>query len=362
MKRWFMIGVIGVTCAAGCKKKEATTGGGGSAGAVSGMPKEIAAWMPKGAAEAWQGAWNSRLTLYQGGGGTMSLAGNPAAIEIKGDKATVWDGKAEHQLEFAVDSPCTVAFKYEITEGGMKGGIATVRKDYVLGADGKLVVGDGAVGYRKGKAAVACTVDGVHTLDDKGTCLVWKDRFGKLESAPATCTWSSDGGKDLLTIGTGDWSSKLYAEGDVLQSEQFARYVEEGYHARAKDYAEAKAAVTAKVKEKDPVEIAKKEGGKVGETSTVASLNATFGSDRASVEGKEVEVTTLFMNNTTSTSNTGTTHISTLKDSKDSKLSLSCYTKDAVSLTQWDKVVAKGKVKESFGEAGLEDCTVTKAP
>ncbi len=367
-KRWMLIGLCAATCAA-CSKKTETSGGSGGGGTAgpsgesASLPAEVAAWMPKGANEAWQGAWASRLTLRMSG--TMSMAGDPAAIEIKGDKARVFDGKTDHELGFAIDSPCTVVFKQAITEGSMKGGSSMHSKQFLL-KDGKVVAGDGAVGYRKGKAAIACMSgrDKLATLDDKGTCQTWSTMFEKWEAKPTTCTWTTVDGKEVLTIGTGDWSTKLVAEGDLLQSDQFSDAVKQGLHVQAKSYDEAKASVSAKVKENDPGEQAKAAGGKVGDKSTIVGLAATYAADKASLDGKSLELTAQFFSSSSSTSNGVTNYAVTLVDSKDSsKFTLTCYTKqEAKGFKQYDKVTAKGTVKESFSRPSLEDCTVAKAP
>lgn len=364
-----VVGSALVLSGAACSKKEDkpnpgfTPAGSGSATGKpvegkpddSKMPAAFAAWMPKNAPLAWQeGAWTSRLTLRTSG--TMSMAGDPAAIEIKGDKAKVFDGKTEHTLDFEMASPCTVAFKKKEADGA----VYTFTKGYVLGENGKLLVADGHAGYRKGKSAFVCGMGEFITLDDKGECLSWKQKFGtEWKSEAAKCEWTQVDGKDALKAG----DMTLIADGDLLQSQQFSDMVKKGYHTAAKSFDEAKEAVTRMVKENDPVEIAKAAGGKVGETNTVASLMATFGTDRKSVEGKEVEVTALYLNSNQSTSNGKTTHNAILVDKQgDMKLTLTCNLDAEVKgLKQYDKVKAKGTVGESFDKAALDKCTLTKA-
>lgn len=208
------------------------------------LPAALAAWIPASAKQAWQGAFASRLTVKTSG--TMSLAGDPAAIEIRGDKVTVFDGTDEHELELVLDEPCTAGFRKAITEGSMAGGAVTFPKTYLV-VDGKVLAADGAIGYRKGKAALACTSEGLVLLDEKGACARWKRRFGAWEAQPETCAWSEQDGKEVLTAG----AEKLYAsEGDTLQSEQFRNELERGRHRSVKDYAEAKELVVAEIAEK----------------------------------------------------------------------------------------------------------------
>ena len=238
-------------CAAVCSACGKTDGGGGGGGGGGGptLPDEIGAWMPKGAVDAWQGAWSSRLSIKTSM--SMSMAGDPAALEITGDKAKVFDGTKETEVGFIVDSPCSASFKVAITEGTMKGGTSTITKQFML-KDGKLLAGEGATGMRKGKAAIVCMIglDKLVTLDDKGVCKSWSNMFDKWSSKDATCTWSKDGDKDILTIGKGDWTTKVYAEGDLLQNEQFADYVKQGLHTKAASYDAAKTDITAKLKDK----------------------------------------------------------------------------------------------------------------
>jgi hypothetical protein len=215
-------------------------GGKKEGGSASNMPEEMAAWMPKGASEAWQGAWSTRLNLS----GKISMSSPVAALDIKGDGAKAFDGKTEHPLGFEIDSPCTVGFKQAITEGSLKGGTSTHGKQFLI-KDGKLLAGEGAVGYRKGKAAVACMIgmDKIATLDDKGVCKSWSNMLDRWSSKDTKCAWSNEGGKDVLTIGTGNWTSKLIADGDLLMNEQFADEVKNESHKKQASYDAAKQAV-----------------------------------------------------------------------------------------------------------------------
>ena len=361
MKRVLMAG-LATALIGGCGNKKKSEGG-GTGGATA--PAAFKAWTPAGAAKAWEGAWSSRLTLKMGG--VTSMAGDPAALEIKGDQATAFDGAKEHQLGFEIAAPCVARFSQPLTEGNLKGGTAYHEMRFLLEGD-KLLVGSGAAGYRKGKAAVVCSEGmkgGVHILDDQGACATWDKKFGDWERTPTTCTWSQQDGNDVLTIGTGDWAPVVVARGDLLESDQFRQFVREGYHQPAADYAAAKAAVSAQLKADDPGEKAKAAGGKVGETDTVVSLQASYGADK-SLKGKPLEITARYLNSNSATGGGQTTHNVILVDSKEqyqaSKLTLTCHTREAVTgLTQYDRVIAKGTIDEGFGTAELRDCTVTKA-
>lgn len=351
-----------MTLALGCsKKKEGAAGSATETAEGGGLPDTVTAWMPKGAAEAWAGAWKGRMTLEMGG--THSMAGDPAAFDIKGDKAIVFDGKKDHELGFVLESPCTARFDQAITEGSMKGGTSYHTIQYVV-KDGKAVLGDGGVGYRKGKAALVCTTGmdgGVYVLDDKGACTHWKQKFGKWDDTKSDCAWSTKDGKEMLTIGTGDWATKVYAEGDFLFAEQFKD--ETKLYEKAADFAAAKTAVTTQVKADDPAEQAKAAGGKVGDTSTIVNLYASYFADK-SLKGKPLEITALYLNSNESSSGDQHFYSAELVDTKDSmKFTLHCETKAAVGpFTQYDKVVAKGTIDEDFGKPSLKDCSVTKAP
>jgi len=328
----------------------------------SALPAEVAGWMSKDAAQAWQGAWVTRLSLSR----MMHTGSDYAALDIKDDGAKAFDGKQEYPLGFTIDTPCTATFSQAITEGSMKGGTSFHTKQFVI-KGGKLAAGEGAAGMRKGKTAVACSIsDKVTTLDDKGACKTWTERFGKWESKDQKCAWSSDGGKDVLTIGDGTWSHKLIADGDLLMDDQFSDQLAKGKHARADSYDAAKAAVTAKLKENDPGEQAKAAGGKVGDTGSVLGLIATFAADPKPLEGKTIEVTGQYYSTGSVTSNGKTTvSLILIADKESSKLTVTCDTTEsdmkALSFTQYDKVTAKGVVKESFGKPSLADCTATAA-
>jgi hypothetical protein len=200
-------------------------------------PVGFAAWMPADAERAWQGAWASRLTLRPEG--AMSMEGDPAALDIRGTTARVFDGTREHQLGFEITAPCEVQFSRVFEDGAMKG-TAYYGVQYVI-RDGALVAGHGAAGYRRGRAAIVCA-RGIHVLDASGACTSW-ERLATWRERPETCVWSREDGKDVLTIGTGDWAIEVAADGDLLVDEQFRHDMAGGVHRRAVDYADAMRAV-----------------------------------------------------------------------------------------------------------------------
>lgn len=361
MKTWIVIGLSLV----GCSKKPSDGGSGGTAAGGGGVPGAFATWIPKDAAALWQGAWATRMSSLASSKRThTTMAGDPVAIDVKGNKATVWDGELETAMDFAVRTPCKARFAEPITAGSLKGGTAYHEVIYVV-QSGTIVQGSGAAGYRNGKTAVVCAEginSGVTIVDDKGACTTWSERFGQWESKPDTCTWSQDRGKDVLTIGTGEWTTKVQTDGDVLTSEQFRDFVK--YTKRAKDYADAKAQVQVAIDEADPTKQALMAGGVVGKTDTIVSLIATWGSDK-SLTGKPFEITAQWMNSTTGSSNGETTYSGTLMDETSSKFTLQCdlgKTPPPDGLVQGNKVTAKGTLDESMGQPAIKNCTLTKAP
>ncbi|MGE0403766.1 MAG: hypothetical protein AB7T06_44070 [Kofleriaceae bacterium] len=360
MKPWLAVGLTLVAFGTGCKKKGSDGGGGAASG-----PSEFAAWTPKDAATLFEGAWLVRMHLQSDKKTYTSMAGEPVALDIKGAKVTAFGGDKEQELSFAIETPCGALLDEPITEGSMKGGVAHHNLMFVV-ENGKLLVGSGAAGYRKGKTALVCSEGmngGVTIVDDKGGCVTWDKKFREWEKKTDTCAWEQKDGADVLTIGTGDWKTVVKAQGDVLASDQFRESIKD--YVKAKDFADAKAQVTAKLKANDPGEQAKAKGGVAGKTDTVLNLIATFASD-PSLKGKAVEITAQYNGDNSSTSNGETTYSMVLIDSKDaSDLSIYCdlgKTKGPEGLVQYDKVIAKGTVGEAFGKPELEGCMVTKAP
>ena len=352
--------LLTVLTAGGCKK-----GGGGSAAAKGReLPESVMEWTPAGAQQALQGAWKARMTLAANMGGTHSMAGDPVALDIKADTATAFDGKKEHVLKWVVESPCTVRLDEELTEGSMKGGTAYHEIMFVL-KDGKALLGDGGVGFKKGNAWVFCTSGmdsgGVYIQEDKSKpCTHWGEKFGTWEQKEGVCKWDTADGKERLTVGTGDWATKLYVEGDLLMTEQFKDAAK--LYEKVGDFAAAKQAVIEKNKADDPGEQAKAAGGKVGDKSTVVGLIATYAADK-SLKGQTIELTAEFLNSNHSWSGDKHYYNAIVVDNKDSTaLTLTCDTKEEVTgFTQFDKVVVKGTLDESFDKPSLKDCTITKA-
>jgi hypothetical protein len=329
--------------AAGCKKKAsdsgsgaATTGGGGDEAAPA--PDVFARMDLAGRAKALQGAW------------VLDSAGM-LAIGIQGDDVTTYDGKKEVHAKLKITSPCQASFAVQTKMGEEATSYSLVMKD------GKAALGLGTAGEKQGKGAVVCAGLGVYVLDDAGTCTEWK-HFGQWSSEPGTCGFRQEDGKTVFFAKTMGGEDTAPVDGDVIWADQLR-------DERAKpvaDYATARAAVDAHVKANDPGQQAQAAGGKVGDTSTVAGLIATFGADKTKVEGQKVTVTGRFMSSNKITSGDKTTYNAMLAIDKDHlQPTLMCNTAAEVTgLMQWDEVTAEGTVHAFGDEPVLDDCTVTK--
>lgn len=317
----------------------------------SDMPPEIAAWMPADPALPFVGSWAGRLTIPIDGKSSMSIAGNPVAVAFAPDhsKATVFDGKRDRTFGFVVETPCQAGF----TDTKPSGSIYRYPVTFIT-RGGKLEIGGGNAGARKGKAAVVCDAEGVVVVGDKGTCQRWRTHL-EWEAKPATCAWSQRDGKDVLTVDRSTYT----ADGDVLATDSWPALAW-----KPTDDAGARATVLAEIAKHDPAEQAKAAGGKVGDTTTVAGLIVTYAADKAAWKGKQVEVTALYLNQNVSTSG-GKQHINAIVvDHKGDKPSLTCddLAQEPKGLVQYDKVTVKGTVGESFDQAALAGCEIAKAP
>jgi hypothetical protein len=352
--------------APGCKKSSTNaSGGGGGAGgggasAPKGLPDALAAWMPKDAAAAFAGTWSGRLMIQTGG--SMSMAGAPVAVEIKDGAATAFDGTKDHPLAFAIATPCTADFVESKQEHGGEAKYTYTVQYAVVG--GKVQIAEGAVGLRRGKAAVVCTssMDGMFVLDDKGACQNWAKHFGdEWEAKPATCAWSAKDGKDVLTIGTGDQARVLTADGDVLRSEQFAQSVTEAYWTKTPDLAAAKQLVGWEVQSGDDARN-KGKPGTVGDVATIANAAATLGDAAAAkaVDGKPATLTGYVVR--TGVTSTDMSFVEIVDERGLRSPSASCYSKTKLDAARWQKVTVAGTLSGSATRVDLHDCTVTKAP
>jgi len=224
-----MRALLVVVAALGCGNKK--TGEPAPPSADS-MPVEIAAWMPRNAVQAWQGAHLTRMPLRD------LMDAEPVVLDVKGESAKGFDGTKEYPLGFSITAPCTAGFDQARTEGQMAGNTLTHSKQFLI-KDGMLIAGEGAVGMRKGKTAVVCQfgVNTLVTLDDKGVCKSWENVTG-WTSKTVPCEWSTtEDGREQLVV---DGITKLVADGDLLMDDGFVSQLRRGLHTQHTSYEAAK--------------------------------------------------------------------------------------------------------------------------
>ena len=223
-----------------CKKKgEDAATGGGSGGTTAGKPTAPDKAADTGPFAGWDIA--GRKAAFQGAMvGPGDAIGQWAAWKVEGTKVTIWDGKAETVGELSVPSPCEAV----VTVKDNSGGSSSTTSHFTI-ENGQIVAGLGDAGSRKGNSAVACVSNKVFTLDDSGKCLEWEqDMFDKTKykSAPGTCSFAKDGGKDVFKATANGSETTLDVHGDALYTSQIAQ----AHSEKAADWAAAKAARDAK--------------------------------------------------------------------------------------------------------------------
>lgn len=301
---------------------------------------DMGEWMPKDAAKAWEGAWLMRLTPD----------GPIVAVNVVGDKATIFDGREEKQVAFSVVQPCAAAFganevQFLLRDGAAKGRPATI------------VSGHGAAGMRKGDTAIVCgdghdpdaPEEGVY-LVTKNRCKTWKrDAKGVWGFRTGVCVWANARGDDLLDVGTEHYSSTLIVKGDFLEERNFTKSATQ--HRRATSWDAARTEVNANLPPVSKLDEAKAAGGVIGDMTTIAGIQATYANNKGPLIGVDLEV-----RGTLVEIHGKTTVI-------EDKLRLVCESTAAVTkVKQGDTVVAKGRIDTRHDEARLQRCTLTKAP
>jgi hypothetical protein len=189
----------------------------------------FAAWDMAGRTAAFAGA---HLTP----GGSL---GAWDAWEVTGDKVKVWDGTAEKTYDLKVKSPCE-ADVIEVQGGGS----SSTTTHYTV-KDGKLIMGLGDAGSRKGPEAIACVSNAVVSLDAAGKCTQWEESMfdkGKYEAKPGDCKWAKEGDKEVFVAKVNGMDTKLLVDGDALMTEQLQQVHSE----KQADYATARTARDAK--------------------------------------------------------------------------------------------------------------------
>ena len=267
------------------------------------------------------------------------------AVDVTGDRATIFDGVDEKQVPFKVIEPCAVAFgPHEIQ---------------FLIRDGKVVSGRGAVGMRKGDTAIVCgdgrdpgaPEEGVY-LVNKNRCQTWKrDAQGGWSSREGVCVWASERGDDVLGVGTEHYASTLIVKGDVLEERAFTK--SSAAHVRATSWDAAKTTVKGNTKPPSKLDLARAAGGVVGDTTTNAGLQATYAERPAPLVGLDLEYAGVLVG--------VAGKLVTIEDAK--AMQLVCEAQaDVKHVAPGDRVVVKGAIDTRHAEARLRRCTVTKAP
>jgi hypothetical protein len=302
------------------------------------LQMKMSAWMPKDADKAWQGAW-----LLQ-----LDDDGPYVAVDVRGDKALLFDGVAEKQVEFKIIEPCAVAF-------------GTHEIQFLL-EDGKIRVGRGAAGMRKAKTAVACgdgrdpgaPEEGVFLVEGQ-RCASWKrDAKGTWSAREGVCAWANARGDDLLDVGTEHYSSTLVIRGDYMEERSFTKSSK--LNMRATSWDAAKTSAKGNVKPTTAVDKAREAGGKVGDSKTIAGIHATFANNPQPLVGLDLEITGTVVD-------VGTRYVVVAEPDKQS-LHLACETTaDVTGVKVGDTVTVKGAIDtRQHDTARLRRCSVTKLP
>jgi hypothetical protein len=308
------------------------------------LKMQMSTWMPKDVDKAWQGAW-----LLQ-----LEDDGPFVAVDVRGDKAMLFDGVAERQVDFKIIEPCAVAF-------------GTHEIQFLL-EDGKVRVGRGAAGMRsteKGKeeTAIACgdgrdpgaPEEGVFLVEGN-RCASWKrDAKGAWSSREGVCTWANARGDDLLDVGTEHYSSTLVVRGAYMEERSFTKSSKANM--RATSWDAAKTSAKGNVKPTTKADEARDAGGKVGDATTIAGIQATFANNPQPLVGLDLELTGVVVD-------VGARYVVIAEANNPKSLHLACETiADVTGVTSGDKVTVKGAIDtRRHDTARLRRCTVTKVP
>ncbi len=149
----------------------------------------------------WQGSWVLESTML----------GHYEAWEVKGNKITVFDGKAESTKEIEIQAPCQA--KIVAKSGSGTSGTTAV---FVFEGD-TLHTGLGSAGVKKGDKILACGSGEIFVWDGK-TCTAYEDHFGKMETKPTEC--KLDGSTFTAKRPGFDMESTFAVTGDILMNDQ----------------------------------------------------------------------------------------------------------------------------------------------
>lgn len=328
-----------------CKDAQPLTDHAQKQGVVE-KPGDMDAWMPKDAVSAWQGAWLIHLVEE----------GPLVGVNVAGDKATIFDGKDEQQVAFKIIEPCAVA-------------IGTHELQFLI-RGGKVVVGRGAAGMRDGDKAIVCgdgrdpdaPEEGVYLVTGN-KCQTWKRDKGVWGWRTGVCVWANARGDDLLDVGTEHYSSTVIVKGDFLEERNFTRSAKN--NAKATSWDAAKTMVTANLKPASKLEEALAAGGRVGDTSSIAGLHATYANNPTPLVGQELVVRGQVLESSTETIHgTIRSTLVVIADPANPKaMQLVCKAHGVVTgIAPGDMVYARGDIDTGHDYARLKRCRLTKAP
>jgi hypothetical protein len=126
------------------------------------------------AKQAWQGAW-----VLEG-----DVIGSRVAWLVEGDRLRMFDGKTEHELGFAVYSPC------QVTTTDEAAGVTTYTSFVFVGE--QLHAGLGSSGTVAGESVIVCD-SGKTYVQTGATCEAWTEMFDDWKSEPASCKIEGQG-------------------------------------------------------------------------------------------------------------------------------------------------------------------------
>lgn len=318
------------------------------------LQAKMSTWMPATAHQLWQGAW------------LLQLADDapPVAVDVRGDKAVLFDGVDEKQVEFRVIEPCAVAFGSQEIQ-------------FVIDA-GKIRAGRGAAGMRKGTDAIVCgdgrdpgaPEEGVYLVEGN-RCATWKRDANSLGATlgsaawsfrEGVCVWANARGEDLLETGTEHYRSLMVVKGDLLEEREFTKASK--INMRATSWDAAKTSAAGSVKPASKLDQAKAAGGTVGDTKTIAGLHATYASSPQTLAGQDFEIAGVLVEVSTQTVHGKTVGLAIIAEQANPKsMQLLCETAGAVKgVKPGDAVTVKGAIDTRHDYARLRRCSVTKSP
>lgn len=224
------------------------------------LPTELASWLPANGVAAWSGSSTGYMPTLANWWPDPDVVGDPVALKIERNRVAFFDGKLEADMRFSIDLPCAAMFRPDHSSGAAATGRALREKNPLALFDvfdriavrfaiqgGRVIVGEGAVGLRRGKAAVVCgpLQSEVFVLEPDGDCY----RRQNKKRLKAACVWVQRGNRTTLVVGCEKCFTNelvLVADGNVLWSDAFRKNARP--LVKTKDFAAAKQWATSKHK------------------------------------------------------------------------------------------------------------------